>query len=108
MKKKIPLLLSCFLLVTVIVQAAPVIHTGLTNPLQTRMLSDIAFIEESFEVKYAPGKWKNQFCGWTLKAAVAKVRNGILANPKITLKDYQRNFDDFNGTHHTCTKPAWL
>jgi hypothetical protein len=71
------------------------IQAALANPLQSRMLADITFIEESFDVKYAPAGWKSQFCGWTLKAAAGKVKTGILNNPKITLKEYQMLLKEF-------------
>lgn len=98
MKNKTALLLASFLLTCGSFQVFGGgfdLHAALANPLQSRMLADLAFIEESFAVKYAPSHWKNQFCGWTLKAASTKVKNAILANPKITLKEYQRLLKEF-------------
>lgn len=73
------------------------------NPVQRRMLDDLNFIKNSFELKYAPTNWKKENFGWDLTGGILNVKKEILANPKISIKEFQlllkKFFNDVKDYH---------
>lgn len=58
--------------------------------LQTKMISDLDIIKNTFEVKYAPAEWKKKYANWDLEEKINEAKAQILANDRITVKDYQK------------------
>ena len=57
---------------------------------KNRMIADLDFIKNTFEVKYAPADWKRAHWGWDLDAEIAKAKQNVLNTDSLTIKDYQR------------------
>lgn len=53
------------------------------------MISDLETIRHGFSVEYAPADWKFQFSGWELDNSISIIKNEILTNPHLTVRDYQ-------------------
>lgn len=68
--------------------------------LKKHVLADLDWIENIFEVKYAPKFWKMQFAKWDLTEAIVDAKNRIENVRTPNLKEYQVILRDFfNSTH---------
>src|ERR1700722_1807044 len=83
--------LSCS---TFSLHAAP-IKGAVPIPTSVRMMNDLEFIKNAFEVKYAPKQWKQEFCGWDLLNEYEKAKSAITKNSKSDLKEYHRTLKKF-------------
>src|SRR5262249_24897199 len=62
---------------------------------KTKMISDLDIIKNTFEVKYAPAEWKKSYANWDLEEKISQAKSQILANDKITVRDYQQIVNKF-------------
>lgn len=63
--------------------------SGYTHAGKAAMVSDLEAIRHGFSVEYAPADWKFQFSGWELDNAIQTIKEEVLTNPHITVRDYQ-------------------
>ena len=82
------------LLSTFSVSALP-LSGSIVTPSYVRMLNDLEFIKNAFEIKYAPRFWKQEFCAWDLSLEYEKAKNGLASGSKSDLKAYHRQLKKF-------------
>ncbi len=59
-----------------------------TTHKQEGMLNDLKFIESIFQDFYATTHWKKEYSGWNLEAETNPIRQAIINNPNIQLKEF--------------------
>lgn len=62
---------------------------------QRKMLNDLDFITNIFEISYAPASWKNEHFGWNLEHEKLKAKNAILKNPDSDAKQFHQIIKNF-------------
>jgi hypothetical protein len=60
-----------------------------------RILGDLDFIKNTFEMGYAPAEWKISYLDWDLESEYTTARSKVLENPFLTEKDFHRVIRDF-------------
>lgn len=73
----------------------PILAFAAEQDIKSRMLSDVDFLRNTFEVYYAPKEWKQNHFGWDLDTEINKAKNKIQATPNITTKQYQMIVKEF-------------
>lgn len=66
--------------------------------VKRRAIADLEFIRNTFEVQYAPIKWKMEYVHWNLDQSIEDARNKVLNHPNLTIKECQIIFRDFFNT----------
>jgi Peptidase family S41/PDZ domain len=71
-------------------------HFGATfgDSQKKKMLSEIDFITNIFEISYAPSTWKSEHFGWDLNEEKAKAMN-LVTDHAIQPKDFHKIIKDF-------------
>jgi C-terminal processing protease CtpA/Prc len=77
------LLASAFFLMAGVVQAQTL------NSQQKRMLTTVESIALTFEEYYAPKEWKKKHLNWDLAQNTQVLREKIVSNPSITVREFQ-------------------
>jgi len=70
-----------------------------------RMLGDLDFIKNTFEVNYAHIAWKKEFSGWDLATEIDLAKNKIAQADSVKTKDFQIILKDFFNSakdYHVC------
>jgi C-terminal processing protease CtpA/Prc len=62
--------------------------------LQSMMLQNLGTVENLFSTMYAPATWKYQYNNWTIENTVKDASKKVMANEKITIKEYQNILRD--------------
>lgn len=63
--------------------------------VKDRMLRDLDFIQNTFEVKYAPADWKKRYADWDLQTEIEKAKEQVLLCDDISIKSFQRIVSQF-------------
>lgn len=63
--------------------------------IKNRMISDLQFIQNTFEVRYAPIEWKKIFANWDLYKESDIAKQKILNTSPLTIKQFQNILADF-------------
>ena len=71
------------------------ISTGKKLNSSRKMLSDLDFIANMFEISYAPSQWKSEYFGWDLNHEIQKAKSSVLQDLLQTSKDFQRIIKNF-------------
>lgn len=64
--------------------------TSSSDAFKEKMIQNLDFIKNDFNIRYAPADWKKQFFGWDLDYEIELAKDQIQKNPIIKVKDYQR------------------
>lgn len=73
-------------------------NQGKQTHVQQNMLQNLETIHNSFDVMYAPFEWKKEYADWELDKHINHAKQKVLANPKISVKEFQRIVRDFLNT----------
>lgn len=65
------------------------------DSLRQRMVRDIEFIHNVFEVKYAPAEWKKRYADWDLNREIELVVDKISSSEELSTKIYQTSIKKF-------------
>lgn len=72
------------------------LFAGLTEQgVRERMVRDLEFIHNTFDVKYAPADWKKRYADWDLDTEIELAKERIRSNEDISTKAYQRSVRQF-------------
>lgn len=63
--------------------------------VRDRMLRDVDFIHNTFQVRYAPAEWKKRYADWDLATEIDKVRQDLLQLDDLSIKGFQRSLRKF-------------
>lgn len=62
---------------------------------QEQMLNDLGFIQNVFQVAYAPLEWKRQQLGWNLEKQITEAKRKVRQKRTMTVREYQGIIKDF-------------
>ncbi len=60
-----------------------------------RMIETLDIIKNSFQVQYAPAKWKKNYSGWELDSEIEKAKDRVRSSENMNVKEFQRIVRDF-------------
>ncbi len=66
-----------------------------TETIKERMLRDLDFIRNTFEVKYAPAEWKRRYSGWDLETEIERAKDFVRYSDEVSIKSYQHAVREF-------------
>lgn len=98
------------------VQASSVCQQRSEQVVKKRMLSDLEFIRQTFDVKYAPAEWKKKHLGLDVDAIFLRAQQTVRKAQNLTTKQFQclvreafSQISDYHvGVHFYSTETASL
>lgn len=75
-------------------------HAQSATTVKNRMVGDLDFIRNVFEVKYAPSAWKKELFAWDLDKEWEKARAVLLAKEAPTTEDFRYILKRFFASAH--------